>query len=51
MQSESGGNRNVIDEVKSWDIQRDLMEGQSGVTGNIIDDLHFSVIERVQMED
>ena len=45
MESESGVNRNVIDEVKSSDIQRDLMEGESGVTRSIIDQLHCWVIQ------
>ena len=36
MKGESGVTRSVIDELHSWDIQRDQMEGQSGVTPSII---------------
>ena len=32
MEGESGVTRNIIDEIHSWDIQGDLMEGESGVT-------------------
>ena len=32
MEGESGVTRNIIDELHSWDIQRDQMEGGSGVT-------------------
>ena len=34
---ESGVTRSVIDQIHSLDIQRDHMEGESGVTGSIID--------------
>ena len=37
MVAESGVTRNVIDELLSWDIQRDQVECESGVTGSIID--------------
>ena len=40
----------MIDELHSSDIQRDQMEGESGVTRSIIDDLHSSDIQRDQME-
>ena len=40
MESESGVTRSFIDELHSWDIQRDQMEGESGVTQSIIDELH-----------
>ena len=30
----------MIDELHSWDIQRDQMEGKSGFTRGIIDELH-----------
>ena len=30
----------IIDEVHSWDIQRDQMEGESGVSRSINDELH-----------
>ena len=29
--------RSIIEELLFWDIQGDQMEGESGVTGNIID--------------
>ena len=32
MEGESGVTRNIIDELHSSDIQRDQMEGESGVT-------------------
>ena len=32
--------RNNIDDFHSSDIQRDQMEGESGVTGCIIDSIH-----------
>ena len=32
MEGESCVTRYVIDELHSWDIQGDLMEGESGVT-------------------
>ena len=44
MYCESGVNRSIIDEVQSWDIQADQMEGESGVTRSIIDELHSSDI-------
>ena len=39
MEGESGVTRSIIDEVNSWDIQRDQMEHESGVTRSIIDEL------------
>ena len=44
MEDGSGVTRSFIDELHSWDIQRDQMEGESGVTGIIIDELHSSDI-------
>ena len=38
MEGESGDTRRIIDELLSWDIQRDKMEGESGVTRRIIDE-------------
>ena len=32
MEGESGVTRSVIDELQSWDIQGDEMEGESGIT-------------------
>ena len=40
----------MIDEVHSWDIQGDQMEGESGVTRSIIDELRSWDIQRDQME-
>ena len=37
MEGESVVTRRFIDEPHSSDIQRDEMEGESGVTGSIID--------------
>ena len=37
MEGESGFTRSIIDELHSSDIQRDQTEGDSGVTGSIID--------------
>ena len=31
MEGESGDTRSIIDELDSWDIQGDQMEGESGV--------------------
>ena len=35
MEGESGAARSIIDELDSWDIQRDQMEGESGVFRSI----------------
>ena len=32
MERDRGVTPNIIDELHSWDIQRDQMEGESGVT-------------------
>ena len=37
MEVESPFTRSIIHELLSWDIQGDQMEGESDVTGNIID--------------
>ena len=37
MEGGSGVTRSIIDELHSWDIQRDQMEDESGVTGSVID--------------
>ena len=37
MEVESCVTRSIPDELHSWDIQRDQMEGQSGVTRSVID--------------
>ena len=38
--------RSIIDELHSWDIQGDEMEGKSGVGRSIIDELHSLDIQR-----
>ena len=40
MEGESGFTGSVIDELHSWNIERDQMEGESGFTVSIIDELH-----------
>ena len=42
MEAENGVTRSIIDELHSWDIQRDQLEGESRATGNINDELHSS---------
>ena len=48
MKSESGVTGSIIDEVHSWDIQGDQMEGESGVAQSIINEPHSSDIQRDQ---
>ena len=45
MESESGVTRSIIEELHSWDIQRDQMKGESGFTRSIIDEIHSWDIE------
>ena len=40
MEGESGVTRGIIDQLHSWDIQRDEIEDESGATGSIINELH-----------
>ena len=40
----------MIDELHSWDIQRDQNEGESAVTRSISDELHYSDIQGEQIE-
>ena len=37
MEDESGVTRSIMDEIHSSNIQGDQMEGESGVTGSVID--------------
>ena len=46
MEAESGVTRSIIDELHSWDIQRDQVEGETGATRSIIDELNSSDIHR-----
>ena len=50
MAGQSGDTRSVIDELHSWDLERDQKEGESGVTRSIIDELPSSDIQRDQMD-
>ena len=50
MERESGVTRSMIDELHSWDIQRDKVEGESGVTGSIMDEVYFWDMQEDQME-
>ena len=45
MVGESGVAGNIIDELHSWDIQRDQTEGESGAIRSLIDELHSSDIQ------
>ena len=40
MEIEIGVTRSGNDEIQSWDIQLDQMEGESGVTRSILDEAH-----------
>ena len=42
--------RRNIDELHSWEIPGDQMEGESGVTQSIIDELHSWDIQGDQMK-
>ena len=44
MEGEGGVTRSIIDELHSWDIQRDQLEGETRVTRSIIDELHSADI-------
>ena len=46
----SGVTRSIIDELHTWDIQRDLRERESGVTRSVIDELHSWYIQGDQMK-
>ena len=45
MEAENGFTRSIIDELHSWDIQRDQMEVESRATPSIIHELHSSDIQ------
>ena len=40
----------IIDELHSWDIQGDQMEGETGVTRIIIDEIHSWDIQGDEIE-
>ena len=50
MESESGVTRNIIDELRSADIQREQMGSEGGVTPSIIDELHSSDMFKWKLE-
>ena len=50
MEVESFVTRSIIDELHSWDIQGDQMEGENGVTRSVIGELHSSDIQVDQIE-
>ena len=37
MEAEIGVTRSIIDELRSWDIERDQMEGECGATPSVSD--------------
>ena len=41
MEGETGVIRSIIDELHSWDIQKDQMEGERCVTRSVFDEPHF----------
>ena len=45
MEGESLVTLSIIDELHSWDLQRDQTEEESGVTRSINDELHSSDIQ------
>ena len=49
MAGESGVNRRIIHELRSWDIHVDQMVGESGVTRSVIDQLPPLDLQRYQM--
>ena len=49
MERENGVTRSIIDEIHSWDIQGDQMEGESDVTRSIIDELVSSDMMKWQV--
>ena len=46
MEGESGVTQSIVDELHSWDTQRDQVEGEIGATRSIIDELNSSDIQR-----
>ena len=50
MEGGSGVTRSIIDELHSWNIQRDQLEGESGVTRSTIDEFLSWDIQGDQME-
>ena len=50
MECENGVTHSIIDELHSWNIQGDQLEGGSGVTPSIIDELRSWDIQGDQIE-
>ena len=50
MEAASGVTRSIIDELHSWDIQRDQSEGKTGVTASIIHEVHSWDIQGDEMD-
>ena len=48
MEGDSGVTRSIIDELHSWNIQREKMEGESGVTRKVIHELTSSEIQKIK---
>ena len=48
MEGESGVTRSITDDRLSSDIQRDQMEGESGVIGTIIDKLLLQISKEIK---
>ena len=49
MEDKRGVSRSNIDELHSWDIPGEQMEGETGVIQSIIDALHLRDIQREQI--
>ena len=50
MVAESGATRSILDELQSWDVEGDQMEGETGVTRSIVEEIHSSDIHGDQMQ-
>ena len=48
MEGESGVNRRMIDELHSWDIQRDQLEGKCRGTRSTIDELIVQISKEIK---
>ena len=48
MDVESGVTRSIIDELHSFDIQGDQMEGASSVTRSITDEINFGISNKIK---
>ena len=48
MECESGVTRSMNDEVHSWNIQGEQMEGEGGVTRSIIDNFNLALSNEIK---